>query len=623
MAYTPNNNPYIPGDPYSYDLKWIVDQLKYAISLYEPLHDEFVSVKEEFESLRNFVNDYFDNLDISAEVSAKIEEMRAAGFFDRLIGDIVEESGTIESTVTQWLADNVTPTTPAVDASLSITGAAADAKAAGDKLKTLKNIINGVVVDYVDFSTVSNEYVNRNTGLFASYNGWGRTDYIPVGTFKSYYTIILDDYSLYCWWYDANHTPMFNFSIDRGVTRLAPPTGAAYFVVSSDAANMATLTIVSALGLATNEIVKAAQKIDPPAGLFPLDKWERGSISSTGNLTPNNYALRTDFIEAESGNTYAITITDNRYKLYVYEFNENRGYIRSNGWYYADDTLVLSENTKYIKFLAQTITEDVLMFPEDGAGLGMMFKKVFHPVINVMTYNVGHYSYGTGWGLPANIYDEKLINYRRFIGKYYPDIIGFQEYDTRMDEANNIWANDVLWNHYYNYEVVTGLAAAIKSRYPIGDGRYAQFTSSGRYYCTGYINGVYVLVVHLSVGTDAEMVEMRQREVAEILALVQNKEKFIIFGDFNAEPGEEDAVYDPFRNAGYKLANCGFFGNYYTWSDNRADFDDYENPTGSRLYYIDNIIVSPNIKIVNSYPIPSAYSKLSSDHIPVIATLEI
>ena len=28
MAYTPNNNPYIPGDPYSYDLKWLICQLK-------------------------------------------------------------------------------------------------------------------------------------------------------------------------------------------------------------------------------------------------------------------------------------------------------------------------------------------------------------------------------------------------------------------------------------------------------------------------------------------------------------------------------------------------------------------------------------------------------------------
>ena len=28
MSYTPENNPYIPGDPYSYDLKWLVSQIK-------------------------------------------------------------------------------------------------------------------------------------------------------------------------------------------------------------------------------------------------------------------------------------------------------------------------------------------------------------------------------------------------------------------------------------------------------------------------------------------------------------------------------------------------------------------------------------------------------------------
>ena len=28
MAYSPQNNPYVPGDPYSYDLKWMVQRLK-------------------------------------------------------------------------------------------------------------------------------------------------------------------------------------------------------------------------------------------------------------------------------------------------------------------------------------------------------------------------------------------------------------------------------------------------------------------------------------------------------------------------------------------------------------------------------------------------------------------
>lgn len=32
MPYTPNNHPYIPGDPYSYDLKWLVRSQKESIS---------------------------------------------------------------------------------------------------------------------------------------------------------------------------------------------------------------------------------------------------------------------------------------------------------------------------------------------------------------------------------------------------------------------------------------------------------------------------------------------------------------------------------------------------------------------------------------------------------------
>lgn len=32
MAYNPTNNPYVPGDPYSYDLKWIILQLKQCLA---------------------------------------------------------------------------------------------------------------------------------------------------------------------------------------------------------------------------------------------------------------------------------------------------------------------------------------------------------------------------------------------------------------------------------------------------------------------------------------------------------------------------------------------------------------------------------------------------------------
>lgn len=39
MPYTPTNHPYIPGDPYSYDMKWMVKAVKDTIAEYEEVND--------------------------------------------------------------------------------------------------------------------------------------------------------------------------------------------------------------------------------------------------------------------------------------------------------------------------------------------------------------------------------------------------------------------------------------------------------------------------------------------------------------------------------------------------------------------------------------------------------
>lgn len=97
MPYTPENNPYIPGDPYSYDLKWIVDHIKQALALYQPLHDEFEQIQEEFgqtqsdfTDLYNYVHDYFDTLDVSDELEAILNEWVDNGSFAALIHDIYD-----------------------------------------------------------------------------------------------------------------------------------------------------------------------------------------------------------------------------------------------------------------------------------------------------------------------------------------------------------------------------------------------------------------------------------------------------------------------------------------------------------------------------------------------------
>ena len=88
MAFTPRN-PYIPGDPYSYDLKWIVAQIKIAIDEFVAIHGQISDLSTELAGLKAYVRDYFDNLDISQAVKDKLDEMYEDGTLEQLLGPYV------------------------------------------------------------------------------------------------------------------------------------------------------------------------------------------------------------------------------------------------------------------------------------------------------------------------------------------------------------------------------------------------------------------------------------------------------------------------------------------------------------------------------------------------------
>lgn len=91
----------------------------------------------------------------------------------------------VPGAVSDWLEDNVTPTTPVVDASLSIAGAAADAKATGDGIADLKSAFNErtVRVPFTKLDGKGWDYFNNFaektlTGYFAcSFTATEKTEY--------------------------------------------------------------------------------------------------------------------------------------------------------------------------------------------------------------------------------------------------------------------------------------------------------------------------------------------------------------------------------------------------------------------------------------------------------------
>ena len=126
------------------NLDWIVNTMKQTVEQWiayrlemDGKYADFTTqinewktlIETEFKDLQTYVQDYFDNLDLNESTRYVINQMIASGEFV----EVLEPS--IVSSVEQWLTDHITPTTPAVDNTLSITGAAADAKAAGDAIR--------------------------------------------------------------------------------------------------------------------------------------------------------------------------------------------------------------------------------------------------------------------------------------------------------------------------------------------------------------------------------------------------------------------------------------------------------------------------------------------------------
>lgn len=117
--------------PYSNFHEMNLDQL---IKIMREMQDEWNATKTEWASYKDFIDNYFTNLDVSQEVLEAIRVLANDGTLKNIIDP------TIASETTEWLNQHITTTTPPVDASLSIAGAAADAKVTGDFFRVVSQM---------------------------------------------------------------------------------------------------------------------------------------------------------------------------------------------------------------------------------------------------------------------------------------------------------------------------------------------------------------------------------------------------------------------------------------------------------------------------------------------------
>lgn len=110
----------------------------------------------------------------SANNSA-ISENRAKYYADNI-------ADPVSGIVADWLNDNITPTTPAVDASLSVPGAAADAAVTGNKISDIMNNMSA-------YNFVKQTKISEKTGAYVLNTGTNTWSFRDDGAYSNNFTL--------------------------------------------------------------------------------------------------------------------------------------------------------------------------------------------------------------------------------------------------------------------------------------------------------------------------------------------------------------------------------------------------------------------------------------------------
>lgn len=250
-----------------------------------------------------------------------------------------------------------------------------------------------------------------------------------------------------------------------------------------------------------------------------------------------------------------------------------------------------------------------------------------HPLIKVMTYNVGQWYIGSGTNVPADKDAQYYDIQSRMIAENAPDVLCIQEYWKIFSKTGRT-AKSML-EQFFPYIHEQGgdsgyFGRCICSKYPISNYTVRTFTNnSSRYYdsCIINIDNFPVAFINTHLDTDDSK---RYAQALELISYLSTINSFVACGDYNmldcksASGTDYIQIIEPILNAGFNSANCSDFGFLTTYYGG--------NTTDTWDGCLDNIVTSHNIEITDAFV---DETKLTDgitdkiDHMPLIATLQI
>ena len=244
--------------------------------------------------------------------------------------------------------------------------------------------------------------------------------------------------------------------------------------------------------------------------------------------------------------------------------------------------------------------------------------------LDIMSYNVGFYHNGSGGpGFPADIYDEKVGNFKQMLMTYGPDIVGLQEDRQYLDEAQTIPASaglfDPIWNQRNGQERET-----TRAKFGVMESELKYFSDTlGQQYGRTYRRIVYdyytvrilFISAHPMYGKGDDYIGARLAEYQELFTDINNSvwDYCIVVGDFNTNSDtDRQNLTNQCSNNGFKMA----LGTYMPWIPTWVGPVGNPDPNPEPL---DNILISGNMDFVKVQVLNDWYNRLYSDHLPIVA----
>ena len=197
---------------------------------------------------------------------------------------------------------------------------------------------------------------------------------------------------------------------------------------------------------------------------------------------------------------------------------------------------------------------------------------VYRDSLTIAHWNIGHFANGksSDTAITSENYSEKRSQYISIIDSLNADIFGVCEYNPNFDQDGNS-AQDAIF-YTYNYSSIGpkysyNCNAIFSKDIPLENWGKTYFC---RHKQNRYIQSAEIRVnekvitfieTHLDWDQGQDGAECRKSQIQELIDMTKNLEQVIICADFNISDTSE---YDPFKEAGFSLANYDESSESYT-----------------------------------------------------------